>query len=35
MAMIFEIKHHLWVDASCQIQNPGKNLSVEKTLLAD
>ena len=35
MTMIFEIEHHLWLDASCQNQNLGKNLLAEKTLLAD
>ena len=35
MAMTFEMKRHLWLDAICQNQNLGKNLLAEKTFLAD
>ena len=35
MTMIFEIEHHLWLDAICQNQNLVENLMAGKTLLSD
>ena len=32
MTMIFEIEHHLWLDAICQNQNLWKNLLAKKNL---